>query len=842
VLGADVNGIVAGSEVVWLDGARLKRGAEDDYVMDYGAGTITFTVRHPITGASRIAVDFEAAASRYRRSLYAATSQGSVERKGGWYASYVSEGDDPNRPLGADLTAQDREALSQLGDSAASTTPSGVRYAGPGLGSYAWDESDPARPHWVYLGASHGDYEVEFASVGPGRGGYADTTGADGSRFYQYRGENLGSYVPGRPLAVPSTKRLLDVGGAARLLGAIAVEAEGARSGLDRNALSSRDDGDNGGSVGRLLARLDPRSVSLGGHSFGSVRAQGLVRSKSSRFEPFERIDPAFEGDRWNQTTSPATGGEDRQEISLAYDPTAGVSLQGDWGHRSLTGGSRSVRNGAALMLRSFLVGSARWEEARNSLGSEQGFRSLEGIDLGRDRGWLMPRVSAKEEHIQGQEGDSVATRWNREVQVGLALAPRSSLRLRGGYGVRDESASAPAGGSPTAGHAITWDGGLSAHAGQLLSIDGGFTRRRALARDGVSSPSNLAQLAVSAGRPGAPVTSELRYDGTQLREAAPVRELRVVGAGGGSYDSFGNPKLGGGYELVTTTGDPATRSRATIQLRLDTYPARATSSATGAKKRPVWRGFGGSSFLRLETLSTLPLGTWDHAFDPGDYLAAGSTVRGNLTARQTLEFVPAQSHYDVRAEIGLRRDVNGEIDSLESRRDLSDARITLRHPLPGKLRATASAAYDWTSASIHRTGAERDHESLLRGRGFELEVARELRSVWTVSILSRQRRDIDITNGGVFDLWSVGPTARYGTGARLRVDGRALWGWSEQQGSYAPPGLYVAAPVGNRLDYDFLGEYRVRERISLSLSWTGTKAPNRPGFYTGRFELRGSF
>src|SRR5262245_58641601 len=110
-LGSDVNGIVAGSETVWLDGARLKRGAEDDYVMDYGAGTITFTVRHPITGASRIAVDFEAATSRYRRSLYAATTEGGSKDRDSWYATYVSEGDDASHPLGADLTPRDRQVL-----------------------------------------------------------------------------------------------------------------------------------------------------------------------------------------------------------------------------------------------------------------------------------------------------------------------------------------------------------------------------------------------------------------------------------------------------------------------------------------------------------------------------------------------------------------------------------------------------------------------------------------------------------------------------------------------------------------------------------------------------------
>jgi len=838
-LGADVNGIVAGSETVWLDGARLKRGAEDDYVMDYGAGTITFTVRHPITGASRIAVDFEAATSRYRRSLYAATTEGGSKDRDSWYATYVSEGDDASHPLGADLSPQDRQVLSQLGDSATTSTPSGIHYEGPNRGSYTWDETDPAKPHWVYLGESHGDYDVSFSSVGAGRGAYADTMGTDGSRFYEYRGENLGSYVPGQPLAVPTNQQLLDVGGAARLFGAMSIEAEGARSGYDQNTLSSRDDANNDGMAGRFVARLDPRSIGVGGLGLGKIRAQVLVRSRDARFESFDRIDPAFEGDRWNQTPTTTSTGEDRQEFSLQYDPVTALSLRGDLGHRSLTGGSSSVRNGAQLDLRSFLTGSMHWEEARNSDAGTGGFRSLEGASLSRDRGWLLPHISATQEHIRGQEGDSVEARWNREVVAGLVVVPLPAFRLRGGYGVREEWAAAPAGGSPTSQRATSWDGGISARSGQAFSVDGGFTHRMAMT-NGIATPTDLAQLAVMGGRPGGPVTSELRYDVTQLREAAQIRQLMPVGAGSGSYDAFGNPRLGGGYELVTRTGDPSTRSRATAQFRLDTYPSRAALKP-GAT-RAAWRGFGGSSFLHVETLSTLPLGTLEHAFDPGAYLAAGTTLIGNVTARQTLEFVPPQSRYDLRGEIGFRRDQNGEIDSLDSRKDATDGKLTLRHSLPMRLRATASAAYDWTVQSIRRPDTGTSYESHLRGRGFELEVARELRSSWTVSLLSRQRRDIDITNGGLFDLWSVGPTARYAAGGKLRLDGRTLWGWSSQTGCYAPPGLYVAAPVGNRLDYDFTGEYRVRERISLALTWTGYKAPSGPGFYTGRFELKGSF
>ena len=835
----DQNGVVSGSEVVWLDGSRMRRGADEDYVVDYGAGTVTFTVRRPITAQSRIAVDFEAGSSRYKRTLYAATSQGGIPGGGAWHASYVSEGDDSGSPLGAELTEQDKEALSQAGDSAttSSTLPSGVTYQGPGKGSYAWDESNPASPRWVYLGPSHGDFDVEFASVGPGRGAYADTTGIEGERFYRYRGESLGEYVPGRAVAVPSSRSLMDVGGSARLFGSLSLDAEVARSALDPNALSSRDDADNGGMAARFVARLEPRSLSIGGLGLGRLRAEALVRSRGDRFRAFDRIDPAFESERWNQ--APSEGGEDRQEVSLRYEPVGVLALGGEFGHRSLAGGSRSIRQGAHAEIRSFLIGAARWDEARNSHGAESGYRSTWTLDLSRATGVILPRVAAREERIRGQEGDSASARESREVTVGLGIAPSAGLRLRGGYGVRDgrvwESALDP--GVPE--RAETWEGGVSARTGASFSVEGGYTSRRA--RSGTEDQTtHLAQLAVTGGAPGGPVTSELRYDVTQLREAAQVRELRPVAEGSGSYDVYGNPRLGGGFELVTTAGDPSTRSRAVVQLRLDTYPARARLAP--GKRAGLHRALGGSTFFRVETLSRLPLGSLEHALDPHAYLSAENTLRGTMTARQTLEIAPPGIRADARAEVGFRRDRSSEIEALASTRDAVDARATLRHPIPAGLRGSITVSMDHAVQSVARTDSIGGYESTVRGQGLEAEISREIRGLGQVSILARRREDFDVTGGGSYSLWSAGPTARYAAGSRVRLDARVLWGTTEQQGVYAPPGLYIAAPVGARLDYDLTGEYRMRDRIALSFGWTGYKTRDRAAYYTGRVELKGSF
>src|SRR5436853_1788083 len=80
-------GVVAGSETVWLDGVKLKRGADQDYTIDYGAGAVTFTTRHPITAESRVAFDFEQASANFTRSLYAAFTQAPLTSAGRRYAT-----------------------------------------------------------------------------------------------------------------------------------------------------------------------------------------------------------------------------------------------------------------------------------------------------------------------------------------------------------------------------------------------------------------------------------------------------------------------------------------------------------------------------------------------------------------------------------------------------------------------------------------------------------------------------------------------------------------------------------------------------------------------------------
>ncbi len=826
-------GVVAGSETVWLDGVKQKRGADQDYVIDYGIGTVTFTTRHPITAESRLAFDFERSSTNFRRSLYAAFTQGTVATSGRWYATYLKDGDDPKSPIDASLTPENLRELGSLGDSAA--TSSGARYVGAGSGDYAWDQSDPANPHWIHLGAGRGDYLVEFASVGAGRGAYADTIAADGSHFYNYMGRTLGSYTPGRSLPSPAVQRLFDLGGSAHLFGAVNLEAEAARSGLDRNALSSLDDGDNAGSALRFGAQMDPRPLSILGHGLGSLRASGTFRSRDSRFTTMDRLDTVFENDRWNQAAG--VGGETRGEVALQYDPAASLSLRGEGGTRALSGGSRSQRRALSADMRGPLVGGIRWEGSRNTLGTESGSRARWNLDLARQRGMVMPKVHFADERISRQEGDSIPERRSREWSTGVGIAPAQRVSLRASYGERVDRR----GGSaldlvPT--RAATWEAGVSARARASLSLEMGWTRRR-VANTAGSTASDLAQLAVLAGAPGSAFTSELRFDATQLREPRVIRRVVPVEVGTGSYDAFGNLRFQGDYQVVTETGAPAARTRANVQLRLDAYPGRAFAAG---KEPRFLRAWGASTFLRLETLSSLALGDPRHAFNPRNYLDESATIRGNVNARQSVEYAPPGGHYDVRAEVGARRDRTGELENLRVVRDGMDATLRVRNPLFARLRLATSATADGSTERALRTDTGDRFGSRVRGRGLDLELSRTLGPTWSLSLLGRGRVDHDRSSGGSQQTIAAGPSARCASGGKLRIDGRALWARTSRSGLYRQGRSFVPPVLGNHLDYDLLGDYRLRDQVSVGITWNGQVASGRGSVYSGRFELKSYF
>jgi hypothetical protein len=297
--------ILAGTEMVYCDGRILRRGSENDYVIDYSRGAVTFTERLPITGDSEIVIDFEVSEFGYDRStLFAGWTSPAWGSAVTVRSSFFQEGDDRSNPLAGPLSAQDQAALAAAGDNPDKAITSGVELVEPGEGDYALIEAPPDSTRFVFV-ESAGEYRLEFIDVGPGAGDYA-TDGFTSKGFVKYRwvGPGAGSFVVGRKLALPERKRVFSLGASAAK-GAAFLDAEGGASDYDRNLFSNLDSGDDGA----LAVRVE------GGVRDYAIRAAALsVKGEFSRVEedfaaPDKLRETYFYRD-WGLEDEPLVGAE----------------------------------------------------------------------------------------------------------------------------------------------------------------------------------------------------------------------------------------------------------------------------------------------------------------------------------------------------------------------------------------------------------------------------------------------------------------------------------------------------------------------------------------------------
>ena len=89
---------------------KLTRGFNNDYVIDYNLGEITFTNKVLITQFSRIRVDFEFADQNYSRSIVQASHYQSNDKLN-FSLNFYRERDNRNQPLAIDLTDEEFEYI-----------------------------------------------------------------------------------------------------------------------------------------------------------------------------------------------------------------------------------------------------------------------------------------------------------------------------------------------------------------------------------------------------------------------------------------------------------------------------------------------------------------------------------------------------------------------------------------------------------------------------------------------------------------------------------------------------------------------------------------------------------
>ena len=347
--------VIAGSELVYMDGRRLTRGETNDYVIDYQTGEITFTASRLISDDRRIQVEFQYTTFEFTRTILGSRADvGLWSRRGGQPrlrlgTTFLREADSREFNAELGLTPLDSLALVQAGDAVASRSGAEpvafdpeapyVQYRAEPL-SGAGSDMDSIFVALTSAPASgEAVYRVRFSRVGQAAGSYARVGRTVNGIQYEYRGPGQGDYEPVRVLPKPRQQRLIGFHGESALLPNVHLYGEWAHSLNDENRLSALDAGDDVGGAYLAGIRMDSVALRIGKRELGGFSAQVSRQFTSSDFRSFGRTRPVEFTRRWNlgsRASNPVIGvvggGDERvDELVLAYHATGltHVGLEG---------------------------------------------------------------------------------------------------------------------------------------------------------------------------------------------------------------------------------------------------------------------------------------------------------------------------------------------------------------------------------------------------------------------------------------------------------------------------------------------------------------------------------
>ena len=294
--------VISGSERVYVNGILKKRGENNDYIIDYNAGEITFTSLFPITSEMRIVIEYQYSDRNYTRFV----TYGGVnhEAKNWSLGGYLySENDVKNQPLQQNLTTEQVAILSNAGDNInLMNAPSAY------LDSYS--ENKILYKKIIVTGGEAFEYSnnstdelynVRFTLVGNNLGNYVLTNSSAIGKIYQYvepiAGIPQGNYEPITRLVAPTKIQIATVLGKYNPGEKTAVDFEVGLSNNDLNLFSSLNDKNNKGVAGKLNFRQRLFTKKW------KIDAFGNYQYVQENFKTIERLFNIEFNRDWNLTT-----------------------------------------------------------------------------------------------------------------------------------------------------------------------------------------------------------------------------------------------------------------------------------------------------------------------------------------------------------------------------------------------------------------------------------------------------------------------------------------------------------------------------------------------------------
>jgi len=249
--------VLSGTEKIYIDGKLLERGQENDYIIDYNTGELTFTAKQIITKDKRIIAEFQYAERNYARSLFMFSEEISGNKTKG-FLHFFTEQDNKNRALQQSLSQEQKGILNLTGDSLQNAFFSGAEEADFNSSDVFYRKTDSIVSsilyNDVYVYSTNPDsarYRVRFSNVGQSNGNYVQVISAANGKVYEWRapmaGIPQGNFEPIILLVSPKQNQMLSAGIQHTITNSNRLIMEGVYTKNDINTLSTSDKGNDEG-------------------------------------------------------------------------------------------------------------------------------------------------------------------------------------------------------------------------------------------------------------------------------------------------------------------------------------------------------------------------------------------------------------------------------------------------------------------------------------------------------------------------------------------------------------------------------------------------------------------
>lgn len=245
--------ILSGSETIYINGTALKRGAQNDYIIDYNTSEITFTTTFPITSNMRISAEFQYSDRNYTRFVsYNKASHKSEKLEIGGY--FYTESDAKDQPLQQSLTEEQKETLGNAGNDTSKMRSESAYPETYDENKILYKKTTNGTTEIFEFSQNPDDelYAVTFSTVAENTGSYqlVETTAI--GRIFEYVGPGLGEYAPIIQLVAPTKLQVAVANIRYNPNKKTSLDTEVAFSDNDQNLFSNLDNENNQGLAAKV--------------------------------------------------------------------------------------------------------------------------------------------------------------------------------------------------------------------------------------------------------------------------------------------------------------------------------------------------------------------------------------------------------------------------------------------------------------------------------------------------------------------------------------------------------------------------------------------------------------